>query len=131
MISTHSQDLLEKVTDQELKAKAFGFYWETIEQLLEQIRNECNEIEEAWASGDKKHLQEEIGDVLLASASLAIFCGMSPTETLKKSIEKFQGRYDALVELVQKDGRKDLKNQSFDLLMDYWKRAKVTVKQVQ
>lgn len=118
-------DLLKKVEKQELDAKEFGFYWETIEQLFEQISSECREIEEAHRKGDKAHLQEEIGDLMSAAVSLAIFCGMCPSDTLKKSIDKFQKRYDTLVHLVKEDGRKDLKNQPFEVLMDYWNQAKI------
>ena len=121
---SNSRDLLEKIIDQELRAREFGFYWERIEQLLEQIKSECDEIQEAWRQGDRKHLQEEIGDLMNAATSIAIFCGMSPVETLQRSIEKFQARYDALVEFVKLDGRKDLKNQPFELLIEYWNRAK-------
>lgn len=117
-------NLLKEVEKQELVAKEFGFYWETIDQLLEQIISECHEIQEAYRKGDKAHLQEELGDLMSASVSIAVFCGACPVDTLKKSIDKFQKRYDKLVDLVKEDGRSDLKNQSFELLMSYWKRAK-------
>ena len=117
-------NLLKEVERQELTAKEFGFYWESIEQILEQIVSECREIEDAHRKGDKAHLQEEIGDLMSASVSLAVFCGFCPSDTLKKSIDKFQKRYDALVDLVKQDGRTDLKKQSFDMLMDYWNKAK-------
>lgn len=120
-----TSDLLERLTKQELTARDFGFYWERIDQLLEQILSECEEIKQAHQSGNQAHLQEEIGDLMNCAGSLAIFCGMSASDTLQKSIEKFQIRYDALVELVRKDGRQDLKNQPFEVLIDYWKRAKL------
>lgn len=120
-------DLLKEVECQEIAAKEFGFYWESIEQLIEQIVSECREIEEAYRKGDKRHLQEELGDLMGASISIAIFCGFCPSETLKYSIDKFQKRYDALVELVKQDGKKNLKNHSLDVLMDYWKKAKTRV----
>ena len=117
-------NLLKEVERQEKTAKEFGFYWESIEQLLEQVTSECKEIEEAYRKGDKKHLQEEIGDLMGAAVSIAVFCGFCPSDTLEQSIDKFQKRYDALVDLVKQDGHNNLKNQSFSLLMDYWKRAK-------
>lgn len=117
-------NLLKEVERQEIVAKEFGFYWETIDQLLEQVISECHEIKEAYRNEDKAHLQEELGDLMSAAVSIAVFCGACPADTLKKSIEKFQKRYDKLVALVKEDGRKNLKNESFDLLMDYWKRAK-------
>lgn len=120
--------LLKEVEKQEIVAKKFGFYWENFSQLIEQIQNECEEIQEAWNKGDRDHLQEEVGDLIQAAISLAIFCELDPRKTLLKSIEKFQRRYDVVVELARSEGHKDLHNQSFDVLMDYWKRAKIKTK---
>lgn len=116
--------LLKKVEEQEIAAKKFGFYWDKIEQLIDQIKSECAEVCEAAEKGDRRHLQEELGDLIQATVSLTIFCEFDPQETLLKSIEKFQKRYDILVNLAQKDGHANLKEQPFEVLLDYWIRAK-------
>ncbi|MBA3721444.1 MAG: hypothetical protein H0W88_03485 [Parachlamydiaceae bacterium] len=56
--------------------------------------------------------------------SLAIFCDLDPQETLQKSINKFQKRYNTVVKLAQSEGHANLHKQPFDVLMDYWNRAK-------
>lgn len=122
------QDLLKEVEEQEKVAKEFGFYWENFSQLIEQIQNECKEAEEAWENGDIAHLQEEIGDLIQAAISLAVFCKLDPHETLSNSIKKFQRRYDAVVELARSEGHENLQRQSFETLIDYWKRAKIKTK---
>lgn len=122
--SVQNECLLKRVETQEMAARKFGFYWERINQLLEQIQSECIEVQEAWEEGDRPHLQEEIGDLLHTTVCLAIFFDFDPHETLLKSIEKFQKRYNSVVELAQRDGYTHLQNQSFDVLLDYWKRAK-------
>jgi len=116
--------LFKWVEAQEAEAKSFGFYWESLDQLIDQIQSECAEIKEAYQNNNRPHLQEEVGDLLNAAASLAIFCGVDPHNTLHQSCEKFQKRYDAVVSLVKKDGLSDLQNQPFDRLMHYWKLAK-------
>jgi uncharacterized protein YabN with tetrapyrrole methylase and pyrophosphatase domain len=120
--------LLKQIEKQELVAKEFGFYWENFQQLMEQIRNECIEIQEAWDKENILHLQEEVGDLIQATISLAIFCKLDPHETLSKSIEKFQQRYDVVVQLAHSEGHENLHKQSFETLMDYWKRAKIKTK---
>ena len=117
--------LLKQVEEQELVAKKFGFYWENFDQLMKQIEDECFEIREAWHEKNVFHLQEEVGDLIQAAISLAVFCQLDPQETLSKSIEKFQRRYDRVVELAHGDGYDNLHNQPFEILMDYWNRAKV------
>lgn len=120
--------LLKQVEMQEFEAKKFGFYWEHFDQLIEQIQSECLEIQEAWANKKTPHLQEEIGDLIQATISLAVFCQLDPHETLQKSIEKFQGRYSAVVRMARKDGHDHLHQQPFEVLMDYWNRAKLETK---
>lgn len=117
-------DLFKQIEGQAITARQFGFYWEHIHQLIEQIQSECLEIQEAWQKNDRSHLQEEIGDLLQAAVSLAVFCQLDPHETLQKSAEKFQKRYDQLVALAQNDGHSHLHHQPFDVLMHYWKKAK-------
>lgn len=120
--------LLKEVEKQEIVAKEFGFYWESFSQLIEQVQNECIEIQEAWDKKDIDHLQEEVGDLIQAAISLAVFCKLDPHETLLKSIEKFQRRYDVVVQLARSEGYENLHKQSFEILMDYWKRAKIKTK---
>lgn len=118
------QCLLKQVEEQEAQAREFGFYWENINQLIEQIQSECVEIQEAWKKNNKIHLQEEVGDLIQATVSLAVFCNLDPHETLFKSIQKFQKRYNKVVQLARRDGYDNLQQQPFELLMDYWKQAK-------
>ena len=65
----------EATVRQEKEARAFGFYWSSLSQLIKQIQSECLEVEEAYHKGDRVHLEEEIGDLLQAAACLAIYCG--------------------------------------------------------
>jgi uncharacterized protein YabN with tetrapyrrole methylase and pyrophosphatase domain len=119
--------LLKEVEKQEKEALKFGFYWDNFNQLIQQIQSECVEIEEAWEKGDLAHLQEEIGDLIQASISLAVFCKLDPHETLSKSIKKFQQRYEIVVELAKNEGFNHLKGQSTKVMMDFWYRAKTKI----
>ncbi|WP_039376665.1 MazG nucleotide pyrophosphohydrolase domain-containing protein [Parachlamydia acanthamoebae] len=116
--------LFKRIEELEMDAQNFGFYWEHINQLVEQIQSECIEVQEAWQKNNRQHLQEEIGDLLQAAVSLAVFCKLDPHATLLKSIEKFQKRYAALVALAKEDGHANLQQQSMEVLSHYWEKAK-------
>ena len=120
--------LLKLVERQEFEAQKFGFYWENFHQLIEQIQSECIEVQDAWQQENLPHLQEEIGDLIQAAISLAVFCKLDPQDTLLKSIKKFQQRYDLVVQMAQNDGYENLHKQPFEILMDYWNRAKIKMK---
>lgn len=118
--------ILEKLEQLEQKAVAFGLQWETKDQIMTQIRNECSEIEEhLYSSEQKDALQEEIGDLLHAAFSLCIFCNFSPEITLRKSVDKFERRLNAMNDIATEQGLSHLRGKSFDELMQYWAQAKV------
>ena len=124
MNNPKTECLLKRVEKQEIAANNFGFAWQTVDQLVEQIHSECIEVQEAWEKKDIPHIQEEVGDLMHATICLAVFCGLDPHETLSKSLEKFQKRFDSVVALAKKDGHESLHDQPFDVLMAYWNKAK-------
>ena len=116
--------LFKQIEKQETAARDFGFYWETIDQLLDQIRSECTEVHEAHQKTDLLHLEEEIGDLIHATICLAIFCKIAPQKALHRATNKIQKRFDKVFELAKKEGHKTLHGHSFDQLMYYWDQAK-------
>lgn len=123
-----AMDLLDKLVMLEADADAFGFRWETTEQILSQIESECIEVREHLISGydPAKHdeLQEEIGDLLHAVFSLSVFCKMNPRETLEKTLAKFERRMSTVKQIALKRGLTHLNGYSFDELMSVWDEAK-------
>ncbi|HQS83947.1 MAG TPA: MazG nucleotide pyrophosphohydrolase domain-containing protein [Alphaproteobacteria bacterium] len=117
-------DLWEQVILQEKEAFDFGFYWETLAQLVEQVQSEADEIQEAFEEKDPRHLQEEIGDLIHASIGLSIFCGVDPKETIALSIQKFEKRFTCMKKIAEQDGHKNLEGQPLAVLMDYWEKSK-------
>lgn len=117
--------ILEKIEYLEKEAATFGLQWETKEQIMTQIRDECIEIEAHLHSPEQREsLQDEIGDLLHAAFSLCVFCKFSPEITLKKSLEKFENRLNAMKDIAKERGLTDLRGKSFDELMLYWEQAK-------
>lgn len=63
----------EEIEQLEQDAVVFGQQWETSDQIMTQIRNECLEIEEHLHSPEQREaLQDEIGDLLHAAFSLCV-----------------------------------------------------------
>jgi uncharacterized protein YabN with tetrapyrrole methylase and pyrophosphatase domain len=127
MLKNHQapMNLFDEASRQEAESLKFGFYWENLEQIIDQVKDECREIMEAYQNNDKTHLEEEIGDLILAALSVSIFCKVDQQQALEKSIKKYQARFDALINFVRNDGLENLKNQPMEILMQYWKKAKL------
>ena len=94
---------------------------------MTQIQSECVEINEhldSTALENKIKLQEEIGDLLHAAFSLCVFCKFDAEETLEKSVNKFERRFNAVKIVAQENGLETLNGMPFDELMRYWDKAK-------
>lgn len=120
-----TDDIFDQIVSQEKEGFDFGFYWETFGQILDQIKSECDEVQEAFEAEAKDHLEEEIGDLLHAAICLCIFCGYDPHEIVANSHRKFQKRFKKLVHLAKAEGHQTLKGHPMSVLMGYWKRAKI------
>lgn len=124
--------ILEDIEHLEDEAAAFGLQWETKDQILTQIRNECVEIEEHLHSSEQRDaLQDEVGDLLHAAFSLCVFCNFDPEVTLRKSLDKFEHRLNAMKDIAKEQGLIHLRGKSFDELMQYWDQAKARTKSPQ
>ena len=120
----NQKNALDDVVEQEKIANDFGFCWQTIDQVLEQIRSECNEVKQAWDHQDIENLKEEIGDLINAALSLAVFCKLDPVQLMTENNTKFQKRFNKVVALAKADGLDNLHGQPLEVLLSYWDKAK-------
>ncbi len=112
----------------EKDAKQFGFDWPTEAMIIGQVMDECNEIKEAIEKNEKsERIQEEIGDLLHAVVSLCEFAGFDVEDTLHKINEKFGKRMRAIKKLTHELGLPNLQDQSFEFMLDLWRKAKAIV----
>lgn len=123
--------LLDKAVQLEQEADAFGFSWETPQQIMDQIESECLEVREHLvaddATRDNEALEEEMGDLLHAALSLCVFYKFDPKITIKKTLDKFERRLNAVKSLAEEQGLAHLKGHEFDELMQFWDAAKQQV----
>lgn len=84
------------------RAANLGFDWPDPEQVLQKVREEIDEVEEAVArarNDDARRsadVEQEIGDLLFAVSNLARHLGLSPEVALRRASEKFERRFRAI-----------------------------------
>jgi len=107
------------------KARDVGFDWPDLTGVRAKVQEELAEVDEALASGDRAAAQRELGDLLLATASLARHLEISPELALRDATERFLGRVRRCAKLATADGRslESLDDPERDRL---WERAKAT-----
>lgn len=100
------------------KASKVGFDWPDIQGVLEKIREELEEVEEAVAADNLPEAQKEFGDLLFAATNLSRYLKKDPESALRGTNRKFEFRFAYIEQQLQKAG---LSFDDVDLeQMDQW-----------
>jgi nucleoside triphosphate diphosphatase len=102
------------------RAASVGFDWPSTAQVLAQLKSEIEELEEAIASGDRRHSAEELGDVLLCGANLARHLKVDAEQCLRESNAKFERRFG----YIEENSLTPLAESSLDAMDALWHEAK-------
>ena len=92
----------QKITE---KAARVGFDWEHVDQVMAKVMEELHEFEEAMSAGDNEHMEAELGDLLFAIVNLGRFLSINPEEALRKTITRFQKRFQYVEDSLHAQGR--------------------------
>jgi MazG family protein len=111
------------------KAVKAGFTWPDDATLWACVMSEFDEIKAEMEATPRnpERLQDEMGDVFFACASLAKQLGVEPETALVQATAKFEQRFRYMEALILADGHAlaDLDFQTWD---DYWNRAKADLR---
>lgn len=105
------------------KAGKSGFEWGSCDQVLEKIEEELLEVREALAKGNRRHLEEELGDLLFAVVSLCRQQQVEAEEALQQAVAKFMRRFRWMENASCENGRL-LEQCSAMELEGLWQQAK-------
>jgi MazG family protein len=87
------------------KAARVGFDWPDATPVFDKIREETAELEEAVQSGDKAHIEEEIGDLFFSVVNLARKLGIESESALAAANDKFVRRFHAMETHLREQGK--------------------------
>src|SRR5439155_26393797 len=96
------------------RAAGFGFDWRSVDGALGKVREELSELEaELDAAGLTRpssdsaahgRIEDELGDVLFAVATVGRWAGVDPETALRKATRRFGERFDAMRAEAVADG---------------------------
>ncbi|NJK55460.1 MAG: nucleoside triphosphate pyrophosphohydrolase [Pleurocapsa sp. SU_5_0] len=107
-----------------IKAAAAGFEWENIEGVWGKFTEELGEFQEALATNDQAHQQEELGDLLFTIINLARWYDLDPFAALQGTNRRFIQR----LELMEKFAPRPLTEYDLEELESLWQQAKTQLK---
>jgi MazG family protein len=105
------------------KAGAVGFDWPDAAGVRDKVREELEEFDAAWASGDRAAMGRELGDMLFAIVNLARKLDLDAEHDLREATNRFGRRFGYLEEKLETAGRQ-VKDASLDEQNALWEEAK-------
>ena len=105
------------------RAANVGFDWPDITPVLASMTEELEEVQQAFASGDKDHTLEELGDLMFACVNMARHLKQDPEQVMRGANAKFERRFRFL-EAKLLDAGEQLENVSLERMDAGWDEAK-------
>lgn len=105
------------------KAAKVGFEWPDEAGVLDKLREETLEIEEALKNESKERVAEEIGDLLFTAVNMARWRGINPEMALRDVNRKFIARFQKMEEQA-KATDVELEQLSPEQWEELWQAAK-------
>jgi MazG family protein len=105
------------------KAAGEGFDWPTIDGALDKLKEEADELAEARASGNREHIEHELGDLLFTVVNVARFLKLDAEQALRKANGRFRSRFRGVEKSVS-DAGGAMKDVPLEKLEEFWQDAK-------
>jgi ATP diphosphatase len=87
-----SKNLIEESIKLQLEAKAIGLDWIELDKIIDKIREETDELDEAIESKDREHIIEEFGDLFFSIISLSRHLDINMDDLINSANQKFKDR---------------------------------------
>jgi MazG family protein len=105
------------------KAKQVGFEWDTKEQVWDKVEEEQQELKEAIASGNRDHMEDELGDVFFSLINYARFLNLDAENALERTNKKFISRFNKM-EVEALNSGKPLQEMTLEEMDAIWNKVK-------
>jgi len=116
-----SQSALMSAQKISKRAVKVGFEWDRVETLLDCIKSEYKEFEQAVQEDNKDAMEDEMGDIFFATVNLARWYKIDAEQALIRANDKFTKRFHKMEELAVKP----LEEYTFEEFDALWKQAKI------
>jgi tetrapyrrole methylase family protein/MazG family protein len=110
------------------KASRVGFDWQKVEQVIDKVKEELAELQEAIQAGNNEEMVHEMGDVLFAAANISRMLNIDPELALQKTNETFISRFNYIEKKLKEQG-KSLEKSDLSEMDALWEEAKKREKQ--
>lgn len=117
------QPALARAQKLQKKVARVGFDWPDDAGVIDKLREETAELQQALAAGDNAHVGEEIGDLFFTLVNLARKRGLDAEALARDANRKFEDRF-RVVERILADRGQSVEDAGLDVLDAAWNEAK-------
>ena len=109
------------------RAARVGFDWDSVDEVLDKVREELDECQETLVDDADPHRRhEEIGDLLFSCVNLARHFGVNAEQALRAANHRFQARFQFVEQGLRERGGVPSREER-DLMEQIWEAAKRTL----
>jgi nucleoside triphosphate diphosphatase len=108
------------------QAADLGFDWPDIEPVFAKLEEELAELKQAFASGDKHAIGDELGDLMFVCINLARHARVNAEMSLRSTNRKFERRF-AYVQQHMRAAGIDMDRGQLEQMERFWQQAKQQV----
>jgi len=105
------------------KASQVGFDWEKTLDVMEKVKEELEELENAVKSNQKDSIEKEWGDLIFSLVNLARHLKLDAESSAHRAIDGFIERFSRIEEKAKERGR-DLSELSLKEMDELWEEVK-------
>ncbi|MCF8267573.1 MAG: nucleoside triphosphate pyrophosphohydrolase [Ignavibacteriales bacterium] len=105
------------------KVSKVGFDWKNKKDVWAKVLEEINELHEAEETGDKEHMEKEMGDLFFSLVNYSRFIGINPEDAIRITNEKFIRRFQFVEKKIADNGGSLLES-TLEEMDKYWEESK-------
>ncbi len=114
---------MERARKLQKRAATVGFDWPELKPVLEKLKEEVQELEDAIAQANSADIEHELGDVLFATINLGRHVKIEPEVALRGCNSRFEARFRYIEEKLKESGQ-EIADASLEELDAFWDLAK-------
>lgn len=114
---------LSRAAKLQKRASQVGFDWPSALPVVDNVREELDEVLEAMADNDSAGIKEEVGDLLFAAVNLARHLKVDPENALRAANRKFERRF-RFIEQALRDTQRPMEDCTLEEMDALWGEAK-------
>ena len=110
------------------EAAKSGFDWPDIEPVFAKLEEELQELKQAFSTGDKDAISDELGDLMFVCVNLARHARVNAEMSLRRTNQKFQRRFAYVQQQMQAAGI-EMNQRELEQMERFWQESKPIVDQ--